>query len=277
MTTAPRDTLRAACVQMTSTTDPQRNIALADAAIRRAAADGAELVMLPEVVNLMQKNRAESVKLVVEEAVDPTLAAYRALAAELGIWLHAGSLALRVPGEERFANRGFLIDPAGAIVARYDKIHMFDVDLAGGESYRESKAFRPGEALVVADTPWGGYGMAICYDLRFGHLFRAQAKAGARILTVPAAFTRKTGQAHWHVLLRARAIETGCFVLAAAQCGDHEDGRQTFGHALIVAPWGEILADGGEAPGHVIADLDLTPVEAARGMVPSLHNDRPFA
>jgi len=277
MTTTPRDTLRAACVQMTSTTDPQRNIALADAAIRRAVADGAELVMLPEVVNLMQKNRAESVKLVVEEAVDPTLAAYRALAAELGIWLHAGSLALRVPGEERFANRGFVIDPAGAIVARYDKIHMFDVDLAGGESYRESKAFRPGEALVVADTPWGGYGMAICYDLRFAHLFRAQAKAGARILTVPAAFTRKTGQAHWHVLLRARAIETGCFVLAAAQCGDHEDGRQTFGHALIVAPWGEILADGGEAPGHVIADLDLTRVEAARGMVPSLHNDRPFS
>lgn len=274
---ARSDRLRAACVQLTSTTDPLRNIALASERVRAAAADGAELVMLPEVVNLMQIRRKDAIAAASPQADDPSLAAFRALAEELGIWLHVGSLALKLDDEERFANRGFLIGPDGLVRAHYDKIHMFDVDLTEGESYRESKAYRPGDRAVLADTPWGGYGMAVCYDLRFPHLFRGLAKAGARILTVPAAFTAKTGMAHWHVLLRARAIENGCFVLAAAQCGTHEDGRRTYGHALIVSPWGEVLADGGEEPGHVIADLDLTQVENCRSMVPSLANERSFA
>jgi len=274
---SPSDRLRAACVQMTSTTDPLRNIALASERVRAAAADGAELVMLPEVTNLMQIKRAEAFKVVKTEGEDPSLAAFRALAAELGIWLHVGSLAIKLVEEERFANRGFLIGPDGLVRARYDKIHMFDVDLTGGESYRESNGYRPGDRAVLVDTPWGGYGMAICYDVRFPHLFRRLAKAGARILTIPAAFTAKTGMAHWHVLLRARAIENGCFLLAAAQCGTHEDGRQTYGHALIISPWGEVIADGGERPGHVIADLDLSQVEKTRAMVPSLANERGFA
>lgn len=278
MTGAPvRTHLRAACVQLTSTADPGRNVALAGERVRAAAADGAELVMLPEVVNLMQVRKRLAGEAVRPQAEDPSLKAFRALAGELGIWLHVGSLALAGSRDERFLNRGFLIGPDGAVRAHYDKIHMFDVDLEGGESYRESHAYRPGERCVVADTPWGGYGLAICYDVRFPHLFRAQAQAGARFLTVPAAFTRKTGRAHWHVLLRARAIENGCFVLAAAQCGDHEDGRETYGHALIVAPWGEVLADAGEEPGHAIADLDVSAVDRARAMVPSLGNDRSFA
>jgi len=198
------------------------------------------------------------------------------LAQELGIWIHAGSLVIRLADDDRFANRGFLIDPTGLIQAQYDKIHMFDVDLANGESYRESNGFRPGTHATLAQTPWGGYGMAVCYDLRFPHLFRDLAKAGARILAVPAAFTRTTGQAHWHTLLRARAIENGCFVVAPAQCGDHEDGRKTYGHALIIDPWGEVLADGGEAPGVVTATLNLNRVSEVRGMVPSLNNDLPY-
>ncbi|HYD99546.1 MAG TPA: carbon-nitrogen hydrolase family protein, partial [Alphaproteobacteria bacterium] len=177
----------------------------------------------------------------------------------------------------RVANRLFVIDPQGEIRARYDKIHMFDVDLAGGESYRESATFRPGEQAVLAQTPWGGLGMTVCYDLRFPHLYRALAQAGARLLAVPAAFTVPTGRAHWHVLLRARAIETGCFVIAPAQTGTHDAGRQTYGHSLIVDPWGEVLADGGGEPGFVTADLDLGRIDEARGMVPALRHDRPFA
>jgi len=225
----------------------------------------------------MQRQRREAAKVVCFEASDPALAAWRALAGELGIWLHAGSLVLRSEEDERFVNRGLLIGPDGGIRARYDKIHMFDVDLDGGESYRESSGFRPGERAVLAQTPWGGYGLTICYDLRFPHLYRLLAQAGARILAVPSAFTRQTGAAHWHTLLRSRAIETGCFVLAAAQCGDHEDGRQTYGHALAVSPWGEVLADAGETPGVVVVDLDLAAVEAARGKVPSLFHDRTIA
>ncbi|MGE4219659.1 MAG: carbon-nitrogen hydrolase family protein, partial [Alphaproteobacteria bacterium] len=208
------------------------------------------------------------------EAEEPALAAYRALAAELGIWLLAGSLVVKLTDDERMANRSFLIDPQGNVAARYDKIHMFDVDLANGERYRESATFRPGDRMVVAETPWGGLGMTVCYDVRFPYLYRTLAKAGAGIIAVPAAFTRPTGQAHWHVLLRARAIETGCFVIAPAQCGVHEDGRQTYGHALIVSPWGEVLADAGEAPGLAMATLDLNAVEQARAMVPSLTHDR---
>ncbi len=270
-------TLRVACVQLTSTTDIATNVGLSSELIREAHRKGARLVALPEVVNLVQRSRRRSMEAAYEEGDEPALAAYRALAGELGLWILAGSLVVRLENEERLANRSYLIDDQGEIVAYYDKIHMFDVDLAGGESYRESKTFRPGERAVVADTPWGRLGMTVCYDLRFPYLYRALAKAGADILAVPAAFTRQTGRAHWHVLLRARAIETGCFVLAPAQCGDHEDGRETYGHSLIVSPWGEVLADGGEAPGVVIADLDLAAVAKAREMVPSLSHDRSFA
>jgi predicted amidohydrolase len=212
---------------------------------------------------------------VVAEEHEPALAAFRGLARETGAWLLVGSLAIRL-GPETLANRSFLLDDAGRIVARYDKIHMFDVDLPGGESYRESALYRPGARAVVADTPWGRLGMTVCYDLRFPYLYRTLAHAGAVMLTIPAAFTKFTGQAHWHVLLRARAIETGCFVVAPAQCGSFSGGRESYGHSLIVAPWGEVLADGGEAPGFVVAELDLDRVARARRMVPSLRHDRSF-
>ncbi|MDF1747352.1 MAG: carbon-nitrogen hydrolase family protein [Alphaproteobacteria bacterium] len=271
-----KETLTVGLVQMTSTTSIDRNIDISSDLIRQAAAMGAELVALPEVVNLMQRDRSQSSQVAALESEDASLAGYKALAAELGIWIHAGSLVIRLADDKRFANRGFLIDPTGQVQAQYDKIHMFDVDLANGESYRESNGFRPGTHATLAQTPWGGYGMAVCYDLRFPHLFRDLAKSGARVLAVPAAFTRTTGQAHWHTLLRARAIENGCFVIAPAQCGDHEDGRKTYGHALVIDPWGEILADGGEEPGIVIATLDLNRVAEVRGMVPSLNNDLPY-
>jgi len=271
-----KETLTVGLVQMTSTTSIDQNIKISSDLIRQAAAQGSELVALPEVVNLMQRDRSQSSKVAALDSEDASLAAYKALAQELGIWIHAGSLVIRLADDDRFANRGFLIDPTGLIQAQYDKIHMFDVDLANGESYRESNGFRPGTHATLAQTPWGGYGMAVCYDLRFPHLFRDLAKAGARILAVPAAFTRTTGQAHWHTLLRARAIENGCFVVAPAQCGDHEDGRKTYGHALIIDPWGEVLADGGDAPGIITATLNLNRVSEVRGMVPSINNDLPY-
>lgn len=263
-------------IQPTSTTSVERNAALSEPMIREAAAKGAQLISLPEVVNLVDIRKGRSVQEARTEADDPCLALYRALAKELGVWIHAGSLALRLEDDDRMANRAFMIDDQGEIRARYDKIHMFDVDLEGGESYRESKLFRPGEQAVLVDSPWGKIGLAICYDLRFPHLHRTLAENGARIILNPAAFTRKTGQAHWHTLLTARAIETTCFVAAAAQCGDHEDGRETYGHSLVVAPWGEVIADGGETPGVVIAELDLGEVDKVRAMVPSLSNGRPF-
>ncbi len=269
--------LSVACLQTTSTTSIARNIALTTPMIEEAARSGASLICLPEVVNLVQGEREMRLAEAHPEETEPALAAYREQAARLGVWIHVGSLVIRQPGQEKFLNRGFLIDPTGAVMARYDKIHMFDVDLKGGERYRESSAFQPGDRAVVAQTPWGAYGMAICYDMRFPHLFRAQAEAGARILTAPSCFTRPTGQAHWHALLRARAIENGCFMIAAAQCGEHEDGRKTYGHSLIVDPWGDVLADGGDAPGVVVAELDLDRVDEVRGMVPSLANSRPFA
>ncbi|RED47653.1 carbon-nitrogen hydrolase family protein [Aestuariispira insulae] len=263
-------------IQPTSTTSVERNAALSEPMIREAAAKGAQLISLPEVVNLVDIRKGRSMQEARTEADDPCLALYRALAKELGVWIHVGSLALRLEDEDRMANRAFMIDDKGEIRARYDKIHMFDVDLDGGESYRESKLFRPGEKAVLVDSPWGKIGLAICYDLRFPHLHRTLAENGARIILNPAAFTRKTGQAHWHTLLTARAIETTCFVAAAAQCGDHEDGRETYGHSLVVAPWGEVIADGGETPGIVITELDLGEVDKVRGMVPSLSNGRPF-
>ena len=270
------DTLKVACVQLTSTTDISENIQISSELIREAHSQGTQLISLPEVVNLVQRSRRKAAEVVRTEDEETSLRAYRELAAELGVWLHTGSLVIKLINDERNVNRSFLIDDKGAIAATYDKIHMFDVDLENGVSFRESRAFRPGDRAVVAETPWGGVGMTVCYDVRFAYLYRALAKAGASILMVPAAFTRQTGQAHWHILLQARAIETGCFVVASAQCGDHEDGRETYGHSLIVAPWGEILADGGEEPCIVVADLNFTKIDKARGMVPALSHDRDF-
>ncbi|MEC8164323.1 MAG: carbon-nitrogen hydrolase family protein, partial [Pseudomonadota bacterium] len=271
------DTLKVACAQLTSTTDIAENIEISSELIREAHGQGAQLIGLPEVVNLVQRSRRKSAEVVKTEDEETSLKAYRELAAELGVWLHTGSLVIKLMDDERNVNRSFLIDDKGAIAATYDKIHMFDVDLENGVSFRESKVFKPGDRAVVAETPWCGLGMTVCYDVRFAYLYRALAKAGASVLMVPAAFTRQTGQAHWHILLQARAIETGCYVVAPAQCGDHEDGRQTYGHSLIVAPWGEILADGGEEPGVVMAELDFSRIDKARGMVPALSHDRDFA
>ena len=268
--------LRAACIQMTSGIDVAGNIAVSTDLVRRAHAAGAQIVGLPEVANLCDRNRSRILENARSEQDDPALAAWRKLAAELGVWLLAGSLVVRV-GPGKLANRGFLIAPDGSISAKYDKLHRFDVDLANGESYRESALFDAGDRAVLAATPWGGLGMTICYDMRFPQLYRSLAKAGAAMIWVPAAFTRTTGRAHWHVLLRARAIETGAFVLAPAQCGDHPDGRSTYGHALIVSPWGEVLADAGEEPGFIVADLDLDRVAEARAMIPALRHDRDFA
>ena len=243
--------------------------------MREACAAGAALVALPENVALMEHRTALVQASAAPLDSHPAAAFFRRLAEDTGVWLLAGSMAASA-GEGRIANRSLLIDPAGTIVATYDKIHMFDVDLPTGESYRESEAFRPGGQAVVAETPWGGLGMTVCYDLRFPQLYRALAHAGARLITVPAAFTKHTGEAHWHVLLRARAIETGCFVIAPCMWGSHSGGRKTYGHSLIVDPWGEVLADGGEGVGIAIADLELARVERARGTIPALAHDRAF-
>ncbi|MCW5731430.1 MAG: carbon-nitrogen hydrolase family protein [Alphaproteobacteria bacterium] len=267
----------AACVQMTSTDDVQGNIAQASALIRAARAAGADLIATPENTGIMAARGELSVAAARPEPEHEALAAYRALAAELDCWLLIGSLGVRIPGESRIANRSYLIRPDGGLGASYDKIHMFDVALASGESYRESRNFRPGERAVCADLPWARLGLTVCYDLRFPQLYRALAHAGAGVLTVPSAFTRPTGEAHWHVLLRARAIETGSFVLAPAQCGTHPGNRRTYGHSLIVGPWGEVLADGGEEPGFILAAIDMALVEKARSQIQALGHDRPFA
>lgn len=268
-------TLTVACVQVSAGDDMAANLAAVAEPVRAAAARGARLIALPENVVLMELRRDQALAKARPEAGHPALAAFGDLARATGAWILAGSLAIPV-APDRLANRSFLLDDQGRVVARYDKIHMFDVDLGGGESYRESATFQPGDRAVVAETPWGGLGLSVCYDLRFPHLYRRLAQAGARLLSVPAAFTRITGQAHWHILVRARAIETGCFVLAPAQCGDHPGGRQTYGHSLIVAPWGEVLADAGPEPGVITAELDLDAVDRARGRVPALSADRPF-
>jgi len=269
--------LRVACVQMTSGAEIAPNIDHSVALIRRAHGDGAQFVALPEIVNLCEKRPGRADAKAYPEATEPALRAYRDIAAELGVWVLAGSLVVKLTDDSRLANRSFLIDDIGAVVASYDKIHMFDVDLEGGESYRESSRFKPGARSVVAPSPWGGIGMTICYDMRFAYLYRMLAQAGARILTAPSSFARPTGRAHWQVLLRARAIETGCFVIAPAQCGDHEDGRKTHGHSLIVSPWGEILAEAGDEPGIIHAELDLGMIDEARAMVPALTHDRDIA
>ena len=263
-------------MQLTSGHEPAANVGAAAALIRRARAAGADLIVTPEVTNMMGLRRRATLDQARPEAEDPSVAAFRDLAAETGAWLLIGSVVLRASAE-KLANRSLLIDPAGTIAARYDKIHMFDVEIPDGQSYRESKAYEAGAEAVTVDLPWGRLGLTVCYDLRFPDLYRALARAGAAFLSVPSAFTKYTGAAHWHVLLRARAIETGCFVFAPAQCGAHDGGRETYGHSLIVAPWGEVLADGGEAPGVSLAEIDPAEVAKARAMIPALDHDRPFA
>ncbi len=250
-----------------------RNVAEAAALIREAAAQGADFITTPEMTNILEPDRPRLRSLARPEAEDASVAAFSALARELGLWLNIGSLALRGDAE-KLVNRSLLFAPDGSIAARYDKIHLFDVDLPTGESLRESHAYAGGAEAVLVETPKGPIGLTICYDMRFAHLYRMLAQAGAKLFTVPSAFTVPTGQAHWHVLLRARAIETGSFVLAAAQGGTHESGRQTYGHSLIVSPWGEVLAEAGIEPGIVIADIDLAQADVARARIPSLLHDR---
>lgn len=267
---------KAACVQLNSAAEIAPNLESASRYIRAAAGAGAQLVMTPENTTLIDPNRARAFAKTPTEHAHPGVPHFSALAKELGIWLLIGSMPVTADDGKRIANRSFLFDASGKVVARYDKIHMFDVDLPNGETYRESNGVKPGEQAVVASTPWGVLGLTICYDVRFAYLHRALAQAGAVMLTVPAAFTVPTGKAHWHVLLRARAIETGCFVFAPAQTGEHAEGRLTYGHSLIVSPWGEVLADAGEAPGFIAADVDLEQVSKARSMVPALRHDREF-
>ena len=265
-----------AAVQMRSGIGVARNVADATALIREAAGMGARYVLTPEMTTILDRDRDRLLAAIAPEESDPSLAAFRKLAAELGIHLHIGSMAIRLPGDG-VANRSFLIGADGAIVARYDKIHMFDVDLAGGESYRESRLYRPGSTATVADLPEARLGLTVCYDIRFPHLYRALAKAGASLIAVPAAFTKTTGEAHWHVLIRARAIETGAFVIAAAQGGHHEDGRDTYGHSMIVDPWGKVLAEAGSDPGVIVASIDPAESATVRQRLPSLANERAFA
>jgi predicted amidohydrolase len=266
----------AAAVQMRSGTDIAANVAEAERLIRAAASAGAAYVLTPEMTTVLDRDRHRLLAAITPEDSDPSLRRFRQLAAELGIHLHIGSMAIRL-GDEAVANRGFLIGPDGAILARYDKIHMFDVDLADGESYRESRLFRPGSEARVVDLPFARLGMTICYDVRFPHLYRSLAQAGASLIAVPAAFTRTTGEAHWHVLVRARAIETGSYIVAAAQGGRHEDGRDTYGHSLIVDPWGRVLAEAGVEPGVITAAIDPAEGHAARARIPSLANERSFS
>ncbi|MFN4154407.1 MAG: carbon-nitrogen hydrolase family protein [Paracoccaceae bacterium] len=274
--------MRAGLVQLTVGDDPAANLPETLALVRAGVAGGAGFVLTPECTNALSSSREHQLAVFHHEPDDPTLAALRAEAKGLGIWLLIGSLGLKTDDADgRFANRSFLIGPDGAVVARYDKIHMFDVTVSDTESYRESAGYRPGAQAVVADTPFGRLGLSVCYDVRFPYLYRALAQAGAQILTVPAAFNHITGAAHWEVLLRARAIETGCFVLAPAQTGFHPEtagkGRRTHGHSMVIAPWGEVLADGGDQPGVAFADIDLTQVASTRRRVPSLTHDRGFS
>lgn len=269
-------TVTVACVQNCAGPEIGPSLEEATALVRAARAQGAELICLPEYFSCLKTSDDQFVIGALSEAEHPALPHFRDLARELGAWLLLGSLAIKA-GPGKVTNRSYLVDAAGEIAARYDKLHLFDVDLADGERYRESAAVAPGSNAVVAPTPWATLGLSICYDLRFPYLYRALAQAGAQILTVPAAFARTTGQAHWHVLLRARAIETGCYVLAPCQCGTHGGGRPTYGHSLIVDPWGRVLADGGDETGIITATLDLAEVAKAQTMIPALQHDRVIA
>jgi deaminated glutathione amidase len=275
MTDASSATFRVGLIQMRSGRDPRANVDSAVKLIGEAKAAGADYVQTPEMTNIMEVKREALFGALAPEEQDASLAAFRETARAHRLWLHVGSLALKV-SPDKAVNRSFLIDPQGEITARYDKIHMFDVDLAGGESYRESRSYRAGEAAISADLPWGRLGLTICYDLRFPALYRALAEAGASFLAIPSAFTRQTGEAHWHVLMRARAIENTCYVLAAAQGGKHENGRETFGHSLVVDPWGRVVAEGGTEPGVVLAEIVPADIATARARIPSLQHGRRF-
>ena len=271
--------MRVGLVQLAVDDDPVTNLGQTLALVRQAVAGGAGFVLTPECTNCLSSNRDHQKSVLHHEADDPTLAALQTEAANAGIWLLIGSIGLKTDNSDgRFANRSFLIGPDGNIAARYDKIHMFDVNVSDTEVYRESQGYRPGAQAVLAETLFGKIGLTVCYDVRFAHLYRRLAQAGAQILTVPAAFNHITGAAHWEVLLRARAIETGCYVLAPAQTGFHAEnagrGRRTHGHSLIISPWGEILADAGKLPGVTFADIDLANVISARLRIPSLNHDR---
>jgi predicted amidohydrolase len=267
--------LRAACVQLRSTDDVHENIKVTSELVREAKGKGALFVATPENTCLMAPDGGAKLEKSFPEEADPALPAFRHLANELNIWLLIGSLAIKV-SERKTANRSFLIGPDGAIVARYDKVHLFDVDLPSGETYRESNTVAPGERAVVATLPWGRIGFSVCYDLRFPHLYRELAKHGAELLTVPSAFTETTGKAHWHVLLKARAIENACFIMAPAQGGEHANGRRTYGHSLILGPWGDVLAEADTEPGVIAAELDFAEIAAVRARLPSLLHDRPY-
>jgi len=269
-----------ALIQTRTPATPEAALSHVEPLIRQAAAEGAKFILTPEVTNFVEQRRDRRGLSTTDEDQDIVVLGLRRLAAELGVWLLIGSAIVKSghAGDDRAANRSLLIDAGGGIVGRYDKLHVFDVDLANGETYRESATIRPGDGATVADTPWGRLGMAVCYDIRFPHLFRQLAKAGAAIISVPAAFTVPTGEAHWETLLRARAIETGAFILAPAQGGTHEDGRKTWGRSTVVGPWGEIIAKADDdAPGVLHARLDMAAVEKARGSVPALKHDRDFA
>ncbi|EBA08499.1 carbon-nitrogen hydrolase family protein [Sagittula stellata] len=274
--------MRVALLQMTSSDDPEQNLATMRAMLKEAKADGAEIALTPEVCNCVSMDRAHQKEVLRHETGDRVLSGLCAQAAASGLWVLAGSLALKAePPEERFVNRSILIDPSGGIVARYDKMHMFDVQVSETETYAESSGYAPGACAVVAQTDVGAIGMTVCYDVRFAYLYRALAQAGAEILTVPAAFSPGTGPAHWKPLLQARAIETGCFVLAPAQCGTHAArsgrARKTWGHSLVVSPWGEVILDAGTTPGVYVVDIDLSEVAEARRKVPALTHDRVFS
>ncbi len=268
--------VKVAALQMRSGTDVGRNVADFEALVREAAGMGATYAQSPEMTGALMRDKAALRAALKDQDSDPVAAKASQLARELGIHVHVGSTAIALPGG-KVANRAFLFGPDGALISTYDKIHMFDVDLDKGESWRESATYEPGREAAVADLPFGRLGFAVCYDLRFPQLFRAEAMAGAEVLTVPAAFTRQTGEAHWHVLLRARAIENGAFVIAAAQGGRHEDGRETYGHSMIVGPWGKIVAEADhDEPGVVVAEIDIAASAAARAKIPNLNNAREF-
>ena len=276
-------TFTVACVQTTAGPDVKTNIINASALVHEAHKSGATLIVLPEMTNIIDMDRSAMAEKLSAEVDDISLVAFCTLAVELKVWLLLGSLglkhetALNAEGKPKFATRSFLIGDDGVVRNRYTKIHLFDVDLGAGETYQESKSYEPGNETVVADTPWGKLGMTICYDIRFPHLYRKLAQAGAKFLSIPAAFARPSGKAHWHVLMRARAIENGCYVFAAAQCGEHGGGRSTYGHSLIVDPWGEILADGGTEIGFVLAEIDTSLVDKVRQKIPSLTHDRDYS
>jgi deaminated glutathione amidase len=262
-------------VQTTSGIDPHANAKLVIEALREAAGDGAQLILTPEMTTLLDGNKERLMAHALPLAEDPTIAAAISIAREFGTWILIGSIAVPLE-KDKFANRSVVISAAGDIVATYDKLHLFDVDLPSGERYRESATYVPGTKAQLVETAAGVLGLSICYDIRFPHLYRALAQAGATMIAVPAAFTSTTGEAHWHTLLTARAIETGCFILAPAQTGRHEDGRSTYGHSLVINPWGDIVCDMGMTPGVAVIDIDLAEVAVARARIPAWNVNQPF-